>query len=223
MSGKVVAGKGRTQAQAGRKSPSAVNEPFAGEGYHHGDLREALIAATEDILAKEGAEFFTLRAVARRAGVSPAAPSHHFGNAAGLLVAVGLRGYAELTRMLKEAGEGAGTPIERLHAQGTAYVRFALRYPGRFELMFSNKRRLIGDDRLKGAGKAAYEEMERTLGEVVPAKDARVAAIAAWSTIHGFAKLAIEGKFDAAGKSSEKVIKGVLEPMLEYFWRGRAL
>jgi AcrR family transcriptional regulator len=213
-----MAGKSRSHARAGRKSSSAENEPFAGEGYHHGDLREALIAATEDILAKEGAEFFTLREVARRAGVSPAAPSHHFGNAAGLLVAVGLRGYAELTRMLQEAGEGGGTPIVRLHAQGAAYVRFALKYPGRFELMFSNKRRLIGDDRLKGAGRAAYEEMERTLGELVPAKDARVAAVAAWSTIHGFAKLAIEGKFDAAGKGSEKVIKGVLEPMLEYLW-----
>lgn len=214
----------RSTAKPVRKP--AVREKAAVSDYHHGDLQEALIAATEEILAKEGAESFTLREVARRAGVSPAAPSHHFGNAAGLLVTVALRGYTELTRMLQEAGAGEGSPVERLHAQGAAYVRFALQHPGRFEIMFSHKRHLAGDDRLKGAGRAAYAELEQTLKSCVPANDpnaaqtARLAAVAAWSAVHGFAKLAVEGKFDSSieGKGREKVIKAILEPMLAYLW-----
>jgi AcrR family transcriptional regulator len=208
------------------RKPAPKRGQAATPEYHHGDLQEALIAATEEILAKEGAESFTLREVARRAGVSPAAPSHHFGNATGLLVVVALRGYAELTRMLQEAGASAATPVERLHAQGAAYVRFALQYPGRFEMMFSHRQRLADDDRLKGAGKAAYAELEHTLEACVPEKNpqaARLAAVAAWSAVHGFAKLAVEGKFDQSvdgkgEKGREKVIKAILEPMLAYLW-----
>lgn len=216
----------RAPSKPVRKRAPKRGQPAVSE-YHHGDLQEALIAATEEILAKEGAESFTLREVARRAGVSPAAPSHHFGNATGLLVTVALRGYAELTRMLKEAGADGDSPVERLHAQGAAYVRFALQHPGRFEIMFSHRQRLAGDDRLKGAGRAAYAELERTLEACVPAghaNAARLAAVAAWSAVHGFAKLAVEGKFDQSvdskgnEKGREKVIKAILEPMLDYLW-----
>src|SRR6266480_4541178 len=92
----VIAREKRSRAKPVRVKPV---EPES--GYHHGDLQEALIAATEAILADHGAERFTLREAARRAGVSPAAPSHHFGNAPGLLTEVAIRGYDELAATLK--------------------------------------------------------------------------------------------------------------------------
>jgi AcrR family transcriptional regulator len=217
---KAQAGRARRGAALTRKGAAASASEA---GYHHGDLQEALIAAAEEILASEGIEGFTLREAARRAGVSPAAPAHHFGNAAGLLVAVGLRGYAELTEELRKAGAAAPSPLERLVAQGVAYVRFALKHPGRFELMFSNKRALAGDNRLKGAGHAAYDEMERALAALMgpgAEADIRLAAIAAWSLVHGFAKLALEGKFDQpkGERDREKIIRTTLRPMLDYLF-----
>ena len=99
--------------------------------YHHGALREALILATESLLAERGAEAFSLREVARRAGVSPAAPAHHFGDASGLLTAVATSGFEALSAAL-EAGDakGGGDARAALRGQGQAYVRFALQHPG---------------------------------------------------------------------------------------------
>src|SRR5215475_1526755 len=108
-----------------------TTEP-AREAYHHGDLREALIKATDAILAERGLEGFTLREAARRAGVSPAAPAHHFGSAAGLLTEVAISGFQELTRFLRTGASKASDPEARLRHQGVSYVRFALTYPGRF-------------------------------------------------------------------------------------------
>jgi AcrR family transcriptional regulator len=96
--------------------------------YHHGALRAALIEATEALLAERGAEGFSLREVARRAGVSPAAPSHHFGDAAGLLTAVASLGFEALAQAL-QAGQarGGSDPAPRCASQGVAYVAFAMR------------------------------------------------------------------------------------------------
>ena len=101
--------------------------------YHHGALREALIEATESLLAERGAEGFSLREVARRAGVSPAAPAYHFGDAAGLLTAVASSGFEALTRAL-QAGDRprrrrpdgrAARPGHRLRAVRAAATRAA--------------------------------------------------------------------------------------------------
>jgi len=78
--------------------------------YHHGDLRAALIGATEALLAERGIEGFTLREAARRAGVSAAAPMHHFGSAAGLLTEVATLGFEELTRYLRERERDGDDP-----------------------------------------------------------------------------------------------------------------
>src|SRR5688572_4310334 len=103
------------------------------DSYHHGDLRRALVEATEALLAEKGPEAFSLREVARRAGVSPAAPAHHFGDAGGLLAAVATAGFDGLAAALT-AGEakGGADPRRRLREQGVAYVEFALGHPGRF-------------------------------------------------------------------------------------------
>ena len=91
--------------------------------YHHGALREALIDATESLLAEKGPESFSLREVARRAGVSPAAPAHHFGDASGLLTVVATLGFEGLAAALREAeARGGRDPRARLREQGAAYV-----------------------------------------------------------------------------------------------------
>src|SRR5690606_24754474 len=93
------------------------------DAYHHGALRQALIDATEAILAEQGLEAFTLREAARRVGVSPAAPLHHFGSAAGLLTEVAILGFDALTRHLRDGAQAGGTdPAERLRSQGVGYV-----------------------------------------------------------------------------------------------------
>lgn len=193
--------------------------------YHHGDLQEALIAATEAILADQGAEGFTLREAARRAGVSPAAPSHHFGNAPGLLTEVAIRGYDELGAALKQAAAKKGSGRQRLHGQGLAYVEFALKYPGRFQMMFSNKRLIADDERLSKAVKAAHREFEIMVDELMARephatpKLAKIASTVAWSTVHGFAKLALEGKFGAADtEAGRREIMATLQQVLEYLW-----
>ncbi|HWZ40146.1 MAG TPA: TetR/AcrR family transcriptional regulator [Bradyrhizobium sp.] len=208
---------------ARKKRNRAPAEPEG--GYHHGDLQEALIAASEEILADQGAEGFTLREAARRAGVSPAAPAHHFGNAPGLLTEVAIRGYDALGAALKQAAAKKGTDHQKLHAQGLAYVDFALTYPGRFQMMFSNKRLVADDERLRKAIKAAYLEFEIVIDELamhtpgMTPKQAKIAATVAWSTVHGFAKLALEGKFgDADADSGRREIMATLRQVLEYLW-----
>ena len=199
--------------------------PDPDAGYHHGDLQEALIAATEAILADQGAEGFTLREAARRAGVSPAAPSHHFGNAPGLLTEVAIRGYNELGAALHHAASGKGTVRGRLHAQGLAYVEFALKYPGRFQMMFSNKRLNSNDERLGKAVKSAHREFEILVDEllggegVTDPRQAKTVATLAWSTVHGFAKLALEGKFGGAGsEAGRRETMATLRDVLDYLW-----
>jgi AcrR family transcriptional regulator len=193
--------------------------------YHHGDLQEALIAASEAILADQGAEGFTLREAARRAGVSPAAPAHHFGNAPGLLTEVAIRGYEDLAAALKQAAVKRGAARQRLQAQGLAYVDFALRYPGRFQMMFSNKRLNSDDERLRRAITAAHREFEVMVDELIlhepdaNAKLAKIASTVAWSTVHGYAKLALEGKFGTAdSEAGRREIMATLRQVLVYLW-----
>src|SRR5688572_922514 len=101
--------------------------PAKKRSYHHGDLRRELLEATIAIIREGGVDSFSLRDVARRAGVSPAAPYHHFPTKTDLLGAIALEGFAELERAMTQArdGERDATPPARLRAIGEAYVRFA--------------------------------------------------------------------------------------------------
>ena len=96
--------------------------------YHHGDLRRVLLDAAVAAIAERGAAALSLRDLARRAGVSHAAPTHHFRDKAGLLTAVAAEGFALLGTALAEADDFAAT--------GVAYVRFATTHPGHFAVMF---------------------------------------------------------------------------------------
>src|ERR687885_2712367 len=105
--------------------------------YHHGDLRAALIQAADEIIAEGGIEAFSLRAAAQRAGVSPAAPAHHFGSAKGLLTEVALLAFERVGRYIEAAGHSDDV-VTDMRALGLALVTFAVDHPGHFRLMFRN-------------------------------------------------------------------------------------
>src|SRR5579863_6646587 len=104
--------------------------------YHHGNLREALLQGAVRVIAEVGPAAFTLREVARRAGVSHNAPYRHFRDKDALLAAVATEGYRELTRAMREAANLKSDPLEKLKQSGLAYVAFALRRPEHFTAMF---------------------------------------------------------------------------------------
>lgn len=200
--------------------PSSQRAPRA--AYHHGALRQALIDATESLLAEQGVEGFSLREVARRTGVSAAAPAHHFGDAQGLLGAVATLAFDGLTEAL-EAGNvrGGDDPAARMREQGIGYVGFALRYPGRFALMFRTPSR--PDAELERAGHAAFMKLEDGVRDLLGvARDAPLAPaqwaalLSIWSVVHGFAHLALAGQFDtiAGPAGRDAYVLELVGPML---------
>lgn len=172
--------------------------------YHHGDLRHALIVAAESILLERGVEGFSLREAARRAGVSPGAPAHHFGDARGLLTVIATLGFENLSAALDAANQAAGPDRrDRLVAQGRAYVGFAMAQPARFDLMWRQDLFNPNDPAHQAAAARAYALLhEMVTGEswAMPCPDEPYhpdpRVIAAWSTVHGFACLARQNSFD---------------------------
>jgi len=199
------------------------------DSYHHGSLRQALIDATESLLADEGPEGFSLREVARRAGVSPAAPAHHFGDASGLLTAVATIGFDGLAGALREGeARGGADPRRRLREQGIAYVAFAMRFPGRFRLMFRDALR-VDDPDLQRAGNDAFGVLEdgvRAAFAIPPGRPlgdkAWTALLALWSAVHGYAHLTIAGRLDpcAGPAGREAFVASTLRPVLDSVVRG---
>ena len=191
-------------------------------GYHHGDLRRALLDAAELVLAERGVGGFTLRECARRAGVSHAAPAHHFGDVTGLLTALAALGFETLAAEMREARAGVTDPGERLRAIARGYVAFARHHPQRFRLTFSRSR-LNGDDPVyQAAAGAAFAELEAAIRLVHGAPEAplegdlRAALTQAWSVVHGFAHLLLEGHVAhmTDGEAGvEPLLEGVIAPI----------
>jgi AcrR family transcriptional regulator len=179
--------------------PARGRRRAATASYHHGSLREALIEAAERILERDGIAGLTLRAAAREAGVSHAAPKNHFGDVRGLLSELAAVGFARFAAaMLANAREGDTTKA-RLAAIGHGYVTFALQNPGLFLLMFRGERLDFSRPALRAAGEAAFGVLAGTLGShrpsVTPLPLPQAARItAAWSLVHGFAMLMLDGR-----------------------------
>ena len=178
--------------------------------YHHGDLQTALIAAAEEVLAEKGVTGFSLREAARRAGVSPAAPAHHFKDARGLLTAVAARGFQRLAESLVQASEAA-PPDDRLQRLGSAYIDFAMRNPALFSMMWARELLDIGNPAYLAAGRAAFNVLERVAtGRAVPAATAPhvpdPAIIASWSLIHGYARLMLDGALEGIPRSVQREV-----------------
>ena len=187
--------------------------------YHHGALRPALLAAAEAVIAERGVDGFSLRETARRAGVSPAAPAHHFGDARGLLTALAAEAFRQFADAL-EAADRDGSRIERLRAQGLAYVRFALDQRARFDLMWRYRLLDRDDPDYRSASSRAYSILDSVARgrPAEPGEQEEIPeAIAAWSIVHGFARLALDGAFGeeegAAERAVETLLPRVLEPL----------
>jgi AcrR family transcriptional regulator len=169
--------------------------------YHHGDLRRALVAAARAILEEDGLAALSLRTVARRAGVSQAAPYHHFPDKDALLAAVAADGFDALDRAMQERMAGVSDPAERLNASGVAYVMFAVANPALFQIMFGAAMHgLAAHAERLAAGERAYATLERAVTAVQQAggaeSDVGLACLGAWAVAHGLAKLLVEGGLD---------------------------
>lgn len=165
---------------------------MANRPYHHGDLRRALLAAAVSAIEEAGPAALSLRDLARRAGVSHAAPAHHFGDKAGLLTALAAEGYERLAAVLGEARERTGDLLEI----GVAYVGFAVAHRAHFEVMFRPELYHRDDPQLAAARHRAGESLRAGLTALPhpPAgNQTRLAGLAAWSIVHGFAALWLGG------------------------------
>ncbi len=167
--------------------------------YHHGDLRSALLKAAEAELAEKGVRGFTLRSCARRAGVSHAAPAHHFPDVTALLSEMAAIGFEDLTNAMRDRRARAErSPRAQFVASGQGYVDFALKHPQHFLLMFGGAGLDETNQRLADAGDAAFGQLLEVVatligaGEPLADRRGRIAVIGAWSLVHGFAKLRIE-------------------------------
>jgi AcrR family transcriptional regulator len=163
--------------------------------YHHGALRVAMLQAAERILERDGIQGLTLRAAAREAGASHAAPKNHFGDLSGLLSDLAAVGFSRFARRLREAAAAAeATPSASRAAPGRAYVEFAIANPGLFQLMFRSERLDVSRPALRDALEEAGDVLSRTAGgaDEPLARAAQMAA--AWSLVHGFAMLLLDGR-----------------------------
>ncbi|MCJ2188113.1 TetR/AcrR family transcriptional regulator [Novosphingobium beihaiensis] len=166
-----------------------------------GNLRTRLIGAAERLLDEQGEAAVTLRALARETGVSAMAPYRHFADKAALLGAVAEAGFAQLAAVLEEA-DAQEDPRSALVAQGQAYFRFAQDRPALFRLMFGGKP--VCEAPPQAHGDAFAVLFRRVSG--MAAGDPQTAALAAWSTVHGLATLALDGK----GPAGDEPVRAVL-------------
>ena len=158
--------------------------------YHHGDLKRALLEAALEMLDEEGAEGVGLRELARRVGVSAAAPYRHFRGRQALLEAVATEGFRRFSAMMA-AKEQDLPEIEQLPAMAEAYVRFALVQPALFRLMFSRQVDKTGNRALHDAAIEAYASLAKAAAREVPDAPSEGAVIA-WSFVHGLAMLLLD-------------------------------
>jgi len=164
--------------------------------YHHGDLRAALVRAAMELLEESGETALSLRAVARCAGVSPAAPYRHYADREALVSAIAAVGYRELAERLAAAHPSPST-TEELARVAVAYVQFALERPALFRIMFGEP--CDGDNDERDAATAAVTHYVRAIVErTFPQADAEALATAVWALVHGLAFLHLDGKLDAS-------------------------
>ena len=159
--------------------------------YHHGDLRRALLDTALEAVGEQGPAAVSLRDVARRAGVSHAAPTHHFRDKAGLLTALAAEGWSLLADALRDAAAD-GRDFAEL---GVAYVLFATSHPAHFAVMRAPGLARADDPELEAAMARARAQLESGVQrfEAGGNRDPGTTALAAWALVHGLAALILEG------------------------------
>jgi AcrR family transcriptional regulator len=167
--------------------------------YHHGALRDALLEAAERVLERDGLSGLTLRAVAREAGVSHAAPTHHFGDLTGLVSELAAIGFRQFNDAMAVAGT---SPIEKAMARAKAYVGCAQAHPGMYGLMFRTERLDYSRPSLHEAAEASFAGLAGSIGasrheqihEEALSLEQAAAIARAWSLVHGFTMLLLDGR-----------------------------
>ncbi|NKB77898.1 MAG: TetR family transcriptional regulator [Gammaproteobacteria bacterium] len=188
--------------------------------YHHGDLRNALVAAAELELKENGLERFSLRGVARAASVSHAAPSHHFGDVQGLLTALTAIGFERLLKVQQKHQKKANDdPLEKLVASGLGYIEFAQKNAEMFHLMFASTMPDRDNADLSQSAAAAFENLVVLVDKVRGREtDQGMSDVyASWALVHGFSALLNANKLPSLGnskKARDAEMRGVLKRFL---------
>jgi AcrR family transcriptional regulator len=234
MAGKKAAaestGKTTGKSKSGTSNGASAGGSKAGGAgsaspYHHGALHDALLEAAERVLEREGLSGLTLRAVAREAGVSHAAPTHHFGDLTGLVSELAAIGYRQFNAALVAAAAGLGAPEEKGMARARAYLGFARSHPGMYGLMFRTERLDMQRPSLHEAANAAFAGLVGAVGssrhehieEASPSLDQAAAIVRAWSLLHGFTTLLLDGRLSdvlrriPAGSDAETLLDAMLK------------
>ncbi|WP_370323804.1 TetR/AcrR family transcriptional regulator [Euzebya sp.] len=181
--------------------PRPPTDPPASDG-----ARAALLAAAEAEVAEGGSAAVSLRAIARRAGVSHAAPAYHFGDKAGVLTALATEGFRRLTAAMRDAiaDSDAPTPAREVQAAGMGYLRFALDNPALFDVMWRPSSLHRDDPDLRARGDDAYAILVDAIAAAQArgwgdGRDADLLAVLMWSWIHGMATLLRDGPLAEQG------------------------
>ena len=192
------------------KRKAARRKSGRGSNYHHGDLRRALLDAALAIVESDGIDGLTLRSVARSAGVSHAAPKHHFGDLRGLHCALAEEGFHALRDQMvsSQTDEPDADSLSQVKSLCMAYVEFASRSPGHFRGMFHSKvADRSGQPELEQAAQSAFglvvEAVQRAQDDgQIREGDTRGIALAAWALVHGLSTLAVDDYLGDRGFSS---------------------
>jgi AcrR family transcriptional regulator len=210
-------------------SRTAVRSPGSGDDtpYHHGALHEALLKAAEKVLERDGLQGLTLRAVAREAGVSHAAPTHHFGDLTGLVSELAAIGFRQFNAAMAAADASGLSMPEKAMAPAKAYVGYARAHPGMYGLMFRNERLDMTRPSLREAANASFAGLAGAIGasrhEQIAAEalslDQAAAIARAWSLVHGFTMLLLDGRLTGIlkrlpdGTDAETLLDAMLRSM----------
>lgn len=195
----------RAASRAGRPGPvRALRAPYAaGSSYHHGALRDALLKAAELVLERDGLSGLTLRAIAREAGVSHAAPTHHFGDLTGLVSELAAIGFRQFNAAMAVACVAGATPMDKALARARTYVTYAQAHPGMYGLMFRSTERLdMTRPSLCEAARASFAGLAGAVGagrheqisEQELSLEQAAAIVRAWSLVHGFTMLLLDNR-----------------------------
>jgi AcrR family transcriptional regulator len=198
----------------------------AERGYHHGNLKEALLQAALDLIAQKGAAGFTFADAARMAGVSPAAPYRHFRDRDELLSSIAQRGFEQFEAALSTAwDDGRPDTVTAFERVGRAYLAFAREEPSYYSAMFESGLPIEDNPTLMAAGerafaviRAAAERLAALAPPGVPRPPAMMMALHIWSMSHGIASLFARG--DAARRKLPMSPDELLEAEVLIYLRG---
>lgn len=218
------ASRSPARAASGAKKQAASTRGAARSSYHHGDLRRAILDAARQELDAVGPAALSLREVARRAGVSHAAPAHHFPTKDDLLAALGVLGFQLFAEALRAASdEGGDVPRARLLGMGRGYLRFARENPGLFKLMWGAmpmSHCAQWRDPSNAAFMVLVDAVARVRAEAGLSGSPLGDAMLQWTFVHGLAKLEADMPADEKIADYDEIYRYTSERMIAIFDRG---